>query len=602
MVRVDAASLHESALEVRRTAKLRLVFGLVACSANFGVLGYRHALVWLTFYAAGEVWLWTATARSKPEPNLWRQASRLACAFYSSTVWTSLGVMLWLNGDAMSQAAGAATWASLLIHVASSSNRVPPLALATATPIVSAMLACPLLFPMQHSLLSIICVEFALALCIVHAATAGMQGYHGHRQIIAQREKAFAASRAKTDFLATMSHEIRTPLNGVIGMSEAMVATDMSPTQREYMDIILSSGKNLLAILNDVLDLAKIEAGKLELEHAPFDLAELAQSVQGTFSALATGKGVHLSLTISDASRGAYISDAKRIGQVLSNLVSNALKFTKFGEVGIEVFTIGDGVQFVVSDTGVGIPADRLPKLFEKFEQANASTSRQYGGTGLGLAICRELAEALGGSIRAESIEGVGTKFFFFLPLVRLEDQPVSTEDAIVIANQPYDLDTLHVLAAEDNAVNQIVLKTILNQVGVDPVMVGNGAEAVAAWREAEWGLILMDVQMPVMDGPTASRTIRELERASGRKRTPIIALTANAMSQQVADYLEAGMDGVTTKPIAVGRLLAEIDRVLGAQAYPPPRAGVFLPNQGTSTEATAYHSTCERPRRVRGR
>ena len=374
-------------------------------------------------------------------------------------------------------------------------------------------------------------------------------------------EAAEAANSAKSDFLATMSHEIRTPLNGVLGMAQAMAAEALPETQRERLAVVRRSGETLLTILNDILDLSKIEAGKLELEEVDFDIAEVASATLAGFGAVATAKGVDLELRVEDAAAGVYRSDPTRVRQILSNLISNALKFTEQGGVQVIVDRVGEAVELRVRDTGIGIPPDRLDRLFKKFAQADASTTRKYGGTGLGLSICRELTEIIGGDIRAESTVGEGTTFIVRLLIPRVGDAlALEAEEA---APRDWDAGALRILAAEDNSVNQLVLKTLLSQVGVDPMVVSDGAEAVEAWREHDWDLILMDVQMPVMDGPTATRAIRELERAKGRARTPIIALTANAMAHQIAEYRAAGMDGFVSKPIDIEKLFAAIEQAL---------------------------------------
>ena len=381
--------------------------------------------------------------------------------------------------------------------------------------------------------------------------------------LLQAKDGAEIANRAKSAFLATMSHEIRTPLNGVLGMAQAMASSELPPHQRERLDVIRRSGETLLAILNDILDLSKVEAGKLELEHVDFDIGELARGALAAFAAVAAEKNVVVELTLADNAKGVYLGDSTRVRQILQNLISNALKFTAEGSVSVNIRTREAGLEFVVSDTGVGIPADRLPILFQKFEQADASTTRRYGGTGLGLAICRELAAAFGGSICAASTPDRGSTFTVYIPLTRLSD-----EEAFVVGTegrqpQTQDISAVQILAAEDNTVNQLVLKTLLNQAGIDPFIVSDGSEALAAWREREWDLILLDVQMPVMDGPSATLEIRKLEQKLGRRRTPIIALTANAMSHQVAEYKVAGMDDFVAKPIVVERLYAAIETAL---------------------------------------
>jgi signal transduction histidine kinase len=379
------------------------------------------------------------------------------------------------------------------------------------------------------------------------------------------RDDAEAANRAKSLFLATMSHEIRTPLNGVLGMAQAMAMDDLTPVQRERLGVVHASGEALLAILNDVLDLAKIEAGKLEIEDIEFDLEEIARGAHQAFTAQANAKGLTFGLDI-DGAQGLYRGDPTRLRQILYNLVSNALKFTDRGEIQVTARWQDERLVVSVADTGVGIPEDRLQALFGRFDQADASTTRRFGGTGLGLAICRELAEMMSGSIDVESTLGFGSTFKVSLPLKRVGDgrsaalpAPPAPED------EAYRLE-LKVLAAEDNTVNQLVLKTLLNQIGVDPVVVSNGLEAVRAWEDGEWDVILMDVQMPKMDGPTAARAIREQEAATGQARTPIIALTANVMSHQLAEYMAAGMDGHVAKPIEAGRLFEALATILDGE------------------------------------
>ena len=391
--------------------------------------------------------------------------------------------------------------------------------------------------------------------------------------LVQAKEEAEQASRAKSSFLAAMSHEIRTPLNGVLGMAQAMAAEPLPPTQLERLDVIRLSGEALLAILNDILDLSKIEAGKLVLEEADFDIGELLAGVQAGFAPIAIKKGVELELSIDAVARGIYRSDPTRVRQILYNLVSNALKFTESGGVRVDIRRLELGLEIAVLDTGIGIPADRLPFLFQKFEQADASTTRRFGGTGLGLAICRELAEGLGGSIRAESVVGQGATFTACLPMLRVGDAKENRLELNVPDQVQEDARNIRVLAAEDNTINQLVLKTLLNQAGIDPFIVSDGAEAVAAWREREWDVILMDVQMPVLDGPSATRAIRELELAEGRARTPIVALTANAMAHQVAEYTGAGMDAFVAKPIEISRLFEVLDRVVFSDASQPEKS-----------------------------
>jgi signal transduction histidine kinase/ActR/RegA family two-component response regulator len=380
-------------------------------------------------------------------------------------------------------------------------------------------------------------------------------------------QAAEAANSAKSAFLATMSHEIRTPLNGVLGMAQAMAGDKLTPVQRDRLSVIHRSGEALLAILNDVLDLSKIEAGKLELEAIPFDLTEVARGTYSAFTALANKKGLSFALDI-DRAKGRYLGDPTRLRQILYNLISNALKFTDHGEIRVTAIRDGEILEIAVADSGCGIAPENLPKLFSKFDQLDSSTTRRFGGTGLGLAICRDLAELMGGKIEVESRLGEGARFTIRLPLTYLGEEKPAAES---LPAPPPELRSsgLRVLAAEDNTVNQLVLKTMLHQLGVEPVVVDNGAAAVEAWETGAWDVILMDIQMPGMDGLMASSHIRRAEARTGRPRTPIIALTANAMSHQVEQYLAAGMDGHVAKPIEATTLFEAL-----CQATNPPEAG----------------------------
>jgi signal transduction histidine kinase/CheY-like chemotaxis protein len=429
------------------------------------------------------------------------------------------------------------------------------------------------------------------ALVAVGAATVAMVNFlHAARRLLARsraalrqartraREKelaAEAANQAKSAFLATMSHEIRTPLNGVLGMAQAMAADDLSRLQRERLSVIHQSGESLLAILNDVLDLSKIEAGRLELESIEFDLCDVARGAHSAFTALANKKGLSFALDV-EAAAGRYRGDPTRLRQILYNLISNALKFTERGEIRVTGAYENGTLSVSVCDTGVGISSENLERLFGKFDQLDSSTTRRFGGTGLGLSICRELAHLMGGDIGVESEAGRGSRFTLKIPLPRIgEARPAlglaSPPTAVAPERAPA---ALRVLAAEDNAVNQLVLKTLLHQFGVDPTVVDNGRAAVEAWTREAWDLVLMDVQMPEMDGLAATAAIRAAEKSEGRTRTPIIALTANAMAHQIESYLAAGMDGHVAKPIEAAALFAALSAAVApAEAAETHRA-----------------------------
>ncbi|WP_421737101.1 ATP-binding protein [Caulobacter sp.] len=377
-------------------------------------------------------------------------------------------------------------------------------------------------------------------------------------------EDAKVASDAKSAFLATMSHEIRTPLNGVLGMAQVMALDELTPAQRARIEVIQQSGQALLAILNDVLDLSKIEAGKLNLEVAEFDLETLVKGAQATFASLASQKGLTFMLDI-EAARGTYRGDQTRVLQVLYNLISNAVKFTETGSVTVTARHEADVLRLTIADTGIGMGAAVMGALFAPFYQGDPSMTRRHGGTGLGLSITRRLVELMGGAIAVDSAPGHGSRFVVTLPLIRVSGEehqaPPSPSRPNPRAARPES--SIRVLVAEDNPTNQVVIQTILEQVGLEASVVDNGQLAIEAWRAATYDVILMDVQMPVLDGREATKVIRREEAATARPRIPIIGLTANALARQIAAYRAAGMDAVVTKPIDIAGLLETLSRVL---------------------------------------
>ena len=375
------------------------------------------------------------------------------------------------------------------------------------------------------------------------------------------RDLAEAGARAKSEFIANMSHEIRTPLNGVLGMAQAMDLHELSPAQRDRLGVIRESGSTLLALLNDVLDLSKLQAGKLEIVEESFDAEALGRQVCATFEGLAAEKGLALQLEVSERARGVWAGDALRIRQVLSNLVSNAVKFTGAGSVTLSISRDEAELRFCVTDTGIGLDEARIPQLFDKFAQADASTTRRYGGTGLGLAICQELAELMGGRIVATGRLGEGASFAMVLPLARGRAAPAAPTAE---PHAPEPQHRLRILAAEDNPTNQLVLRALLQPLDAELTLVGDGRAAVAAYAAGRFDVVLMDVQMPEMNGVDATRAIRALEAERAVAATPILALTANVMRHQLDGYLSAGMDGHIAKPLEVADLYAALDAALG--------------------------------------
>ena len=376
---------------------------------------------------------------------------------------------------------------------------------------------------------------------------------------------AEAANLAKSEFLANMSHEIRTPLNGVMGIAGALARTRLEPEQREMVGLIESSAGVLESLLGDVLDSARIEAGRLELSNEVFDLAAALRGVVALFEPKAAEKGLALETSIAPPAEAMVSGDVVRLRQIVSNLLSNAVKFTDVGKVSLQVEATRSietvSLRLIVRDTGIGFDAAVGAKLFKRFEQADGSITRRFGGTGLGLAISRSIAEAMGGTLEAVSQPGQGAAFILTLDLPRARGENIAPQVVTTSATiGPEDaMGSPRVLLAEDHPTNRKVVALILEAVGVDLTVVENGQAAVEATEAADFDLILMDMQMPVMDGLTAIRLIREREKAAGARRTPILALTANAMPEHARASAEAGADGHLSKPIAAAKLVEAV-------------------------------------------
>jgi signal transduction histidine kinase/ActR/RegA family two-component response regulator len=555
------------ARSTRRT--LGMQASLVAVFAGvLGVnIGWATAAAWVASGAIPFLWM---TAAMRPPPSGPRSlASGLNCLvamLAGSALWTSASVLFWVRGNPGLRIISLVLLASQLIsaHSLSFKSRLGVAAFGAAPAL--AIIALPVLFGGFGPTTT---VSIAVSLMIMLGYLArDVQLIATHASALERaQDQAVTANKAKSAFLAMMSHELRTPLNGVLGMAHALSMTRLSRRQSAHVEMIVRSGHGLMGILNDILDVSKIEAGRMELEIIDFDLYDLGQRVHDLWSQSASAKSVRLVLDVDPATPQWVRGDPTRLGQVMTNLVSNALKFTREGEVRITVrpdAAAPDTIALAVADTGVGMTPAQQAKLFQTFPQADISTTREYGGTGLGLAICKQLVELMGGRIVVESRPGEGATFTVVVRLVSAAPvlETICAEPAL------QSLEGRQVLVVDDHAINHAVAGAILEAVGATAVMASDGLEALDRLRSQRFDVILMDIHMPRMGGLEVLAAIRK--GAAGRADALVIALTADAMAGVDAGLLAHGFDAVAAKPINPAELVSTISALLAAPLANP--------------------------------
>lgn len=524
-------------------------------------------------------------------------------SFLTLTIWAP-GLLFGMGTqDPMCTTLVLLSWSGALIVVATQNTAIPRIAITSGAVPAAMIIIFPIMYagrPADVALAGLGCV---LVILVARSMTAnlrmGKQLFEvqadkdeliGELEIARQaaeadRRRANQANTAKSEFLAMMSHEIRTPMNGMLGMAQMLLRGELSDEQRNYASTIVNSGDNLLALLNDTLDLSRIESGRMTLDADEESPRKILHSLEALWGVRARDEGLEFRLEISQDVPATAEMDSRKVQQVLSNLIGNAVKFTERGSISLRASAPRDGLlKIEVTDTGPGIPLAAQRRIFEKFTQADNSTSRRYGGSGLGLTLCKEFVELMSGRIFVASEEGQGAQFTVEIPC-RFLNKAASDEEALPANMQirddeaaPFDgvggdLGPLRVLVADDHPINQKLMRAFLERFGYACEIVENGRQAVDAVAYGQFDLVLMDVQMPEMDGIAATAEIRKLPK--GRGEIPVLAITANAMAGQREAYLEQGFDGYIAKPIDADLLQAEIQRFTGDAAERKTAAGM---------------------------
>ena len=518
-------------------------------------------LVLLIGAAIAETWTWLAArpylAGKDGTPA--RRWFTLAAMIYFIVVATTAIVLFWDVGTEPLRMVAVAAVCCVLMHVQLFMSRSTATLLIASAILTGSLIVLVAFFSGYHGLglaTMVVCPIVAFAYVIA----GGIANKRTTDALEAAKTEAIMANQAKSAFLAMMSHELRTPMNGVLGMAHALRLSKLDRDQREQVDLLLQSGEGLMTILGDILDVSKIEAGRLEFEAVTIDLASLCELTLNLWSSAASARNVTLVCEIEPSTPRWVVGDPTRLRQIMTNLVSNALKFTEHGSVKLSVRPLMDEaphgqvrIELSVADTGIGLSPAQIARLFQPFVQAEVSTTRQYGGTGLGLNICKRLAAMMGGDITVESAPGEGSTFRVTLTMPLASSPPVAADEA----PEGRGVTGLRILVVEDNAVNRVVASTILGAMGALVDTANDGVEALDRLRDADFDLVLMDIHMPRMDGAEALAHIRAGK--AGPSDIPVIALTADAMSGEDQRLMGLGFDAVQPKPIQPAGLVAAI-------------------------------------------
>jgi signal transduction histidine kinase/CheY-like chemotaxis protein len=568
--------LDEVARDTHRLLPSRLIPAVLVTAIVTAPLGLRVALSWLAALALGEGLARLATRQFKagvPASRPMRAAFVLA-ALPINLIWAWLAAMLWLSHAADLKLAAVAIWAGQIVYTQNFRHQPAALLAVSAIAPLASLVVFPLFFldargvgpdTARWGLLLVVLTTIGVMIANRAAARRMDELTRGLRD---EHERALEANRAKSTFIAVTSHELRTPMNGLLGMAHALDRSNLDESQRRHVRLMIKSGDSLMQVLNDVLDLSKVEAGRVDLEPMAINLHDLVRAVGDAWRDAAVGKGLWLKVEIDPAAPAWILADPQRIRQVLMNLISNGLKFTGQGGVTLRLTGSAPGVDgrheigLRVIDTGVGVVARFHDRIFDSFTQADDAVSRSHGGTGLGLTISRALARQMGGDLTLEPGAGGGSTFVFtFRAAPIVVHTPPREDDRVDHAAPAFD--SLRILMAEDNAINQVVVRTMLEATGASLTIVDEGLAALDALRIGAFDMVLMDINMPVMDGVTALAAIRAGE--AGDPAMPVIALTASAMAGDRERFLAMGFDDHLGKPIRPVELLSAI----GAAARP---------------------------------